>query len=96
MTLTEIRQEEREALCRTLSQVGPGAPTLCSKWTTAELAAHLVVSERYGGLPLVVAYPLRRALPTQVRERAMASRSTRSGGTSSIFSSNWKPLCSSW
>jgi len=36
---------ERQALCDLLAQVGPDAPTLCDGWTTADLAAHLVVRE---------------------------------------------------
>jgi uncharacterized protein (TIGR03085 family) len=37
---------ERAALCDTLERLGPDAPTLCAGWTTADLAAHLVVRER--------------------------------------------------
>jgi uncharacterized protein (TIGR03085 family) len=37
---------ERAALCDTLERLGPHAPTLCEGWTTADLAAHLVVRER--------------------------------------------------
>jgi len=37
---------ERAALCDTLERLGPDAPTLCEGWTTADLAAHLVVRER--------------------------------------------------
>ncbi|GGM63723.1 TIGR03085 family protein [Thermopolyspora flexuosa] len=37
---------ERTALCDLLEQVGPDAPTLCAGWTTADLAAHLVLRER--------------------------------------------------
>ena len=37
---------ERAALCDTLERLGPEAPTLCEGWTTADLAAHLVVRER--------------------------------------------------
>jgi uncharacterized protein (TIGR03085 family) len=37
---------ERGALCDTLERLGPDAPTLCEGWTTADLAAHLVVRER--------------------------------------------------
>jgi len=37
---------ERTALCDLFEQVGPDAPTLCAGWTTADLAAHLVVRER--------------------------------------------------
>jgi uncharacterized protein (TIGR03085 family) len=73
MNLTELRGEERAALCSTLRQVGPAGPTLCAGWSSSDLAAHLVVSERYFGLPMVMAYPLRRVLPMRVRERAMAS-----------------------
>jgi uncharacterized protein (TIGR03085 family) len=37
---------ERERLCDLFLEVGPDAPTLCEGWTTADLAAHLVVRER--------------------------------------------------
>ena len=73
MDLTDIRHAERVALCQTFTEVGPEAPTLCSKWTAADLAAHVVVSERYAGVPMAIAYPLRRVVPARTRERAMAS-----------------------
>lgn len=44
--MTPLAQTERAALCDTFSVVGPDAPTLCDPWTTAELAAHLVIRER--------------------------------------------------
>lgn len=44
--MTHLARLEREALCDTLVTTGPAAPTLCSPWTTADLAAHLVVRER--------------------------------------------------
>ena len=44
--MTHLARLERESLCDTFVEVGPDAPTLCSPWTTAELAAHLVVRER--------------------------------------------------
>lgn len=37
---------ERAALCDLFERVGPDAPTLCAGWTTADLAAHLVLRER--------------------------------------------------
>jgi len=37
---------ERAALAELFEQVGPDAPTLCTGWTTYDLAAHLVVRER--------------------------------------------------
>ena len=43
---THFAQAERQALCDLLTEVGPDAPTLCSGWTTSDLAAHLVVRER--------------------------------------------------
>lgn len=36
----------RDQLCETFVAVGPDAPTLCSPWRTAELAAHLVIRDR--------------------------------------------------
>jgi uncharacterized protein (TIGR03085 family) len=38
-------QEERLALCALLDKTGPDAPTLCTGWTTGDLAAHLVLRE---------------------------------------------------
>jgi uncharacterized protein (TIGR03085 family) len=43
--VTNYAQSERVALCDLLEELGPEAPTLCDGWTTAELAAHLVVRE---------------------------------------------------
>lgn len=37
---------ERRALADLLAELGPDAPTCCEGWTTAHLAAHLVVRER--------------------------------------------------
>jgi uncharacterized protein (TIGR03085 family) len=39
-------RDERLALCATLDQVEPDAPTLCAGWTARDLAAHLVLRER--------------------------------------------------
>ena len=36
---------ERAALCDTLLEVGPDAPTLCGGWTSGDLLAHLLVRE---------------------------------------------------
>ena len=44
--MTNLAKLERESLCETFVEVGPDAPTLCSPWTSADLAAHLVVRER--------------------------------------------------
>src|SRR5689334_20030054 len=41
-----IAQSERAELADLFQALGPDAPTLCSGWTTADLAAHLVVRER--------------------------------------------------
>jgi len=39
-------QDERRAICDLLADLGPGKPTLCDGWQTADLAAHLVLRER--------------------------------------------------
>jgi uncharacterized protein (TIGR03085 family) len=46
MDAATLAQEQREILCDLLVELGPDAPTLCAGWTTADLAAHLVVRER--------------------------------------------------
>jgi uncharacterized protein (TIGR03085 family) len=43
---TPLAARERAELCDLFLELGPGAPTLCEGWTTADLAAHLVVRER--------------------------------------------------
>ncbi|WP_068253868.1 TIGR03085 family metal-binding protein [Janibacter corallicola] len=43
--MTRHAQTERQALCQTLLDAGPEESTLCSGWTTGDLAAHLVVRE---------------------------------------------------
>jgi uncharacterized protein (TIGR03085 family) len=37
---------ERRALADLMVRLGPSAPTLCEGWTTADLAAHLVIRDR--------------------------------------------------
>jgi uncharacterized protein (TIGR03085 family) len=46
MDSRSLLRKERQALCDTLTELGPDAPTLCEGWTTADLAAHLMVRER--------------------------------------------------
>ena len=46
MSSPVLAQQERATLCDLLVQLGPDAPTLCEGWTTADMAAHLVVRER--------------------------------------------------
>ncbi len=46
MTATDLLLQERGALCDTLVAVGPEAPTLCTGWLTADLAAHLLAREK--------------------------------------------------
>ena len=42
-----IDVRERLGLCDLLLELGPEAPTLCAGWTTADLAAHLVLREHF-------------------------------------------------
>ena len=41
-----LAAQERRALADLLAELGPDAPTCCAGWTTAHLAAHLVVRDR--------------------------------------------------
>ena len=44
--VTDFARRERLALADLLTDLGPDQPTLCTGWTTRDLAAHLVVRER--------------------------------------------------
>jgi uncharacterized protein (TIGR03085 family) len=46
MAPSSLAQQERETICDIFVERGPDAPTLCEGWSTADLAAHLVVRER--------------------------------------------------
>ena len=46
MADASLAQQERQTLCDLLVELGPEAPTLCEGWSTADMAAHLVVRER--------------------------------------------------
>lgn len=43
---SDLDLRERRDLADLFTALGPDAPTLCGDWTTADLAAHLVVRER--------------------------------------------------
>jgi uncharacterized protein (TIGR03085 family) len=43
--LIDVR--ERREICDLFLELGPDAPTLCDGWTTADLAAHLVLREHF-------------------------------------------------
>ena len=42
-----LDERERLELCDLSLELGPDAPTLCEGWTTADLAAHLVLREHF-------------------------------------------------
>jgi uncharacterized protein (TIGR03085 family) len=44
--VTDYARRERRELADLLLEAGPDAPTLCTGWTTRDLAAHLVIRER--------------------------------------------------
>jgi uncharacterized protein (TIGR03085 family) len=46
MTPGSPAQQERMTICDLFVEFGSDAPTLCEGWSTADLAAHLVVRER--------------------------------------------------
>src|SRR3712207_9132269 len=46
MSSSSLADRERAELAELLEKLGPDAPTCCAGWTTAHLAAHLVVRDR--------------------------------------------------
>ncbi|WP_193315101.1 TIGR03085 family metal-binding protein [Nostocoides sp. F2B08] len=57
MPTRAVAAAERSALCDTLLEVGPDAPTLCSPWRTRDLAAHLVLREHRPDLVVAAHLP---------------------------------------
>lgn len=76
MKLNDLRAAERHEFLATLHGVGPTSTTLCARWTAADIAAHIVASERGWGLPMVAGYQLRRVLPPTVVLQGMQSLQT--------------------
>jgi uncharacterized protein (TIGR03085 family) len=62
VTPADLLRRERDDLCDTLAATGPDAPTLCTGWLTADLAAHLLAREHRpdAGPGIVVGGPLAR------------------------------------
>jgi uncharacterized protein (TIGR03085 family) len=73
MADVSLAQQERRTLSDLLVELGPEAPTLCEGWSTADMAAHLVVRERRpdSGPGLVV--PSLAAYTDRVRTAARES-----------------------
>lgn len=66
-------RDERAALCDLLADLGPDQPTLCTGWTTRDLAAHIYLRERRPLAALgIVARPLSGY--TARVQRAVAAR----------------------
>lgn len=57
LSVTDYARRERRDLADLLLQTGPDAPTLCTGWTTRDLAAHLVIRERRVDTMLAVLIP---------------------------------------
>jgi uncharacterized protein (TIGR03085 family) len=73
----DLDQRERSELCDRFDALGPDAPTLCAGWTTADLAAHLVVRERHPtAMPGVLferfAGPTKRAMAGELERHGYA------------------------
>lgn len=68
--MTRWARQERQTLVRVLTELGPDAPTACTGWTTADLAAHIYVRERRADAMPGVVLPGALAAHT---DRVMAS-----------------------
>ena len=74
MPTSHVAAAERAAICDTLLEVGPDAPTLCSPWLTRDLAAHLVLRERRPGIAVGAWVPiLSERLEREQRELALTT-----------------------
>ncbi len=69
-TVTDSLLAERRAFVATLTAVGPDAPTVCSAWTTTDLAVHVALGEAAAGL---VSAPARLLVGRGVRVDRVAA-----------------------
>ncbi|MGH3734711.1 MAG: TIGR03085 family metal-binding protein [Micromonosporaceae bacterium] len=75
--MTAYAQTERSELAALMTQLGPDAPTLCGEWTTADLAAHLVVRDRRPDSGPGLLVPQLASWTETVRKAALASEDYR-------------------
>jgi len=69
--MNDYARRERQLLADLLLHVGPDAPTLCTGWTTRDLAAHLVIRDRRPDASAGMIVPALRGYGEKVRlERA--------------------------
>jgi uncharacterized protein (TIGR03085 family) len=72
--MTGYARAERGQLVDLLRELGPDAPTLCGDWTTADLAAHLVVRDRRPDSGPGLLVPALAGWTESVRRGALRSR----------------------
>lgn len=70
--MTEYARTERLALAEEIARLGPDAPTLCTGWTTRDLAAHIVVRERRPDAALGIVLKAASGHTRSVQQRAAA------------------------
>jgi uncharacterized protein (TIGR03085 family) len=73
MAEVSLAQQERRTLSDLLVELGPEAPTLCEGWSTADMAAHLVVRERRPDSGPGLVLPSPAAYTDRVRNAARES-----------------------
>jgi uncharacterized protein (TIGR03085 family) len=71
--MSSFARHERSVLCDLLTEVGPDAPTLCEGWSTADLAAHLVLRERRPDAAVGIVFSPMRGHTERV-QRQLAAR----------------------
>jgi uncharacterized protein (TIGR03085 family) len=72
--MSQYARSERRGLADLLDRLGPGQPTLCAGWATADLAAHLVVRERRPDAALGIVLPALAGYSERVRLRTRDGR----------------------
>jgi uncharacterized protein (TIGR03085 family) len=65
--VTDFARRERLALADLMARLGPDEPTLCTGWTTRDLAAHVVVRDRRPDATAGLLIPPLRAHGERVR-----------------------------
>jgi uncharacterized protein (TIGR03085 family) len=83
---------ERRRLADLLTEVGPDQPTLCTGWTTRDLAAHLVVRERRPDTAVALVLPRLESYRQRVQAQAAAQPWSRLLDTLRAGPPPWSPM----
>jgi uncharacterized protein (TIGR03085 family) len=67
--MSTFAKRERQAICQTLRQLGPDAPTLCSGWNSTDLLVHLLLRENRPDAAIGVVIPIFKSFTNKISDK---------------------------